>query len=126
MENAAEEPRSMRRPSLDPHEGDKEMRKEFESGLAKNIAGKKAEKRVLGKAWMALVLGAVLLAGSAVTVAAMQNQGETGLGDQTQDQLKDGSCEDALTASDGVCDCPCDGVCDCTCDNCNCPCCADA
>ena len=105
------------------------MRKEFESGLAKRIAGKKAEKRRLGKAWMALVLGAVLLAGSALTVAAAQN----GEGDQTRDQikdpdrLKDGSCDDALTSadsvSDGVCDSVCDGVCDSVCDSvCDCTC----
>ncbi|MGB2826225.1 MAG: hypothetical protein WBC49_06285 [Thermoplasmata archaeon] len=95
------------------------MRKEFESGLAKRIDGKKAEKRVLSKAFMALVLGAVLLAGSAVTVAAYQNGDCEQTQDPDKEQLKDGSCEDALTASDGVCDCPCDGICDC-------PCCDDA
>ena len=127
MEKAAEEPRSMRRPSLDPHEGDKEMRKEFESRLGKSIAGKKVKKRVLGKAFMALVLGAVLLAGSAAIAAAQWDGAgyDPTVGDKLQ--LNDGSCLlDSSTDSDGVCDCPCDGVCDCTCDNCNCPCCADA
>ncbi|MGB2581898.1 MAG: hypothetical protein WBD03_05455 [Thermoplasmata archaeon] len=112
------------------------MRKEFESGLAKSIAGKKAEKRVLGKAFMALVLGAVLLAGSALTVAAWQNQGADALG--IQDQIRDPEvcdCDATEIASDGVCDCPCDGICDCPCDDicdcpcdgiCDCPCCDDA
>ena len=118
MEKATEEPRSVRRPALDPHEGDKEMRKEFESGLGKSIAGKKAKKRVLGKTFMALVLGAVLLAGSALTVVAMSENGETAPGDTIRDKLQDGPCIDPSIDSDGVCDC--------TCDNCNCPCCADA
>ena len=101
------------------------MRKEFESGLAKRIAGKKAEKRVLGKAFMAVVLGAVLLAGSAAIAAAQWNGDDNGVGGGDVVRLRDDSClEDPLTVSDGVCDCPCG----CTCDNCDCacPCCADA
>ncbi len=96
------------------------MRKEFESGLAKRIAGKKAEKRVMGKAFMAVVLGAVLLAGSALTVAAMQKGYENGLGDM--DRLQDGSCLDPSTDPDGICDCTCDCPCDCDCTCPNCPC----
>jgi len=99
------------------------MRKEFESGLAKRIAGEKAEKKVLGKAFMALALGAVLLAGSALTVAAMQNGFDNGMGDM--DRLQDGSCLDPTVESDGICDCTCDCLCDCDCTNPDCPCCDD-
>ncbi len=97
------------------------MRKEFESGLAKRIAGKKTEKRMLGKAWMALVLGAVLVAGSAVTVAAMQDRNgdgydaDVGDKDRIQDPLENPDC-----TGDCVPDCVCDCPCDCTCPDCPC------
>jgi hypothetical protein len=105
------------------------MRKEFESGLARSITGQKKERKMLGKAWITLALGAVLLAGSALAVAAMQNQGATAPGDQIQDRLQDGTCEDVTVPdSDGVSDCICDCTCDCDCDctNPDCPCCDDA
>jgi len=100
------------------------MRKEFESGLAKRIAGKKAEKKVLGKAWIAVILGATLMVASVATVAAAGNMKGDHIQDQVKDQLKDGSCvEDALTESDGVCDGICDSVCDGVCDSvCDCTC----
>jgi len=101
------------------------MRKEFESGLAKRIAGEKAEKKVLGKAFMALALGAILLAGSALTVVAMSENGVNAPGDTIRDQLKDGSCLDQTVESDGICDCTCDCLCDCDCTNPDCPCCDD-
>jgi hypothetical protein len=110
------------------------MRKEFESGLAQNIAGKKRERKTLGKAWMALVLGAALLAVSAVAAAEMQDRtGEDNNANPDpelpdRDRLQDGSCEDTtLPVTDGVDDCICDCDCDCECDcvNPDCPCCDD-
>lgn len=95
------------------------MRKEFESGLARRIAGNRAEKRVLGKAWMAVVLGAVLLAGSAATAAAVWNGDDNGAGavNGDADRLRDESClEEPVADPDCICDCPCD----CTCPDCPC------
>jgi hypothetical protein len=106
-----------------PKRGDS-MRKEFESGLARRVAERKPEKRTVGKAWIALVLCAAIFAVSAASVAAMQAMNGEGQGDLLTDreQLKDGSCEETLTDSDGICDCTCDCADDCVCDCPDCPC----
>lgn len=99
------------------------MRKEFESRLAERVAERRPERKLLGRAWLALVLGAAILAVSAVSVTAMQAMNGGGNGDLLVDreQLQDGSCEETLIDSDG--DGICDAVCDCTCDCvCDCPC----
>ncbi|GEM_PF-4163436 len=88
------------------------MRKEFESELARQVSGKKR----LSRAWVMLALCAAILVSGAAAVTAVA----AGNGDQlqTQDQLKDGSCDDC--DGDGICDYDLDGdgVCDndCTCD----------
>ncbi|MBE0518970.1 MAG: hypothetical protein IH630_07090 [Thermoplasmata archaeon] len=68
------------------------MRNEFESDLAKSVA-EKGQKNVRGKAWLVMALGAALLVSgfAAVTAVSAGDMDKT----QTQDQLKDGSCDDA-------------------------------
>jgi hypothetical protein len=100
------------------------MRNEFESGLARRVAERVPEKRTIGKAWIALVLCAAMLAVSAASVVAMQAWNGDANGDilRETDPARDGSCQDTLVESDGTCDCICDCTCDCTCDCPDCPC----
>jgi hypothetical protein len=66
-------------------------------------------RKMLTKMWIALALGATLIAGSAATVAAIGNMNGDCLQDQTQ--LKDGSCQDTTDdLSDDMAD---------VCDSCN-------
>ncbi|HEX7392829.1 MAG TPA: hypothetical protein VF374_07775 [Thermoplasmata archaeon] len=98
------------------------MRKEFESELAKRVAGKKAPS----KAWVMVALcAAVLVCGAvAVTAVAAGNGEDNGdqiqLQDPIQDRLMDGSCEDS--DGDGICDNFVDADGDGICDLCTCPC----
>jgi hypothetical protein len=116
------------------HQGSEDMRKEFESELAKQISG----KRKLSKAWVMVALcAAILVCGAAaVTVASAADQTRDRI--QTPDQLKDGTGDncvgdgicDPILDGDGTCDdCICDGECDCVdcdgdgvCDDCTCDC----
>lgn len=102
------------------------MRKEFESELARSIPGQKKEKKMLHKVWISLALGAVILAGSALTVAAQWTGGENGVGVENgdQDQIRDPELNpDCIRDCDGICDNDADGdgICDnkddCTCLN---------
>lgn len=103
------------------------MSKEFESELAKKVAGKKRSSR----AWVVVALcAAVLMSGAmAVTVVAAGDQDR--IKDQTMEKLQDGSCVDPVVVidsdGDGICDCDTDGdgVCDCPedCTCVDCPCC---
>jgi len=106
------------------------MGKEFESELAKKVAGKKRSSR----AWVVVALcAAVLMSGAmAVTVVAADDQDRTRdqIQDPIMDKLQDGSCEDSVVVidsdGDGICDCDTDGdgICDCPEDcTCDCPCC---
>lgn len=93
------------------------MRKEFESELARSVSGQKKERKMLGKVWITMALGAVLLAGSALTVAAQWTGGENGAGvvNGEQDQIRDPeSNPDCTRDCDGICDNDADGdgVCD--------------
>ena len=65
------------------------MRKEFESDLAKSVA-EKGQKKVRGKAWLVMALGAALLVSGFAAVTAVSAADQ----DQIKLQLKDGSCED--------------------------------
>jgi len=102
------------------------MRKEFESELGRSISGQKKERKTLGKVWITIALGAVLLAGSALTVAAQWNGDENGAGivNGDQDQIRD---PELNPDCDGICDNDGDGVCDCPedCTCVNCPCCTE-
>lgn len=105
------------------------MNKEFESELAKRVAGKKKSSR----AWVVVALcAAVLMSGAmAVTVVAADDQDR--VKDQVKDKLQDGSCTDSDCVpdsdldGDGICDCDSDGdgICDCVedCTCVDCPCC---
>jgi len=98
------------------------MSKEFESEIAKKVSGR---KKGATKAMVVMALCAAVLAiGMAATVVAAGNM--NGDCDQTQDQLKDGSCEDTDCdgtpdqiqdqLQDGSC-----GDCDSICPNPDCP-----
>jgi len=99
------------------NKGSEDMRKEFESDLARNISGHKKEKKMLGKVWISLALGAAILALSAVTVAAQWNGDENGNGvdNGIQDQIRDPELNpDCDRDCDGICDNDADGhgICD--------------
>lgn len=89
------------------HHGSENMRKEFESELARSISGQKKNRTMLGKAWISLALGAVLLSGSALAVTAQWTGGENGAGtvNGDQDQIRDPELNPDCT-------CDCDGICD--------------
>jgi hypothetical protein len=103
------------------------MNKEFESELAKRVAGKKKSSKV----WVVVALcAAVLMSGAmAVTVVAADDKDQ--IKDKTMDKLQDGSCTDSDCVpdldGDGICDCDTDGdgICDCAedCTCVDCPCC---
>ena len=105
------------------------MNKEFESELAKRVAGKKK----YSKAWVVVALcAAVLMSGAmAVTVVAADGKDRTQDQIKDQDMLQDGSCVDPVVVidsdGDGICDCDTDGdgICDCAedCTCVDCPCC---
>lgn len=111
-------------PLMGRHQGSEDVRKEFESELARRISGKTKERNKLGAAWISLALGAVILAGSALTVAAQWTGGEDGKGtvNGDQDQIRDpeenpdctcdcdGICDNDADG-DGICDCKEDGTC---------------
>ncbi len=108
------------------HQGSEDMRKEFESELARSVSGQKKERKMLGKVWITMALGAVLLCGSALTVAAQWTGGENGAGvvNGDQDQIRDPELNPDCTCDcDGICDNDADGdgICDdkedCTCQN---------
>ncbi|HIH02253.1 TPA: hypothetical protein HA259_09380 [Thermoplasmata archaeon] len=100
------------------------MRKEFESEVARTVSGQKKDRKVLGKAWISLALGASLLAVSAMAVTAKWDGGENGNGVLygDQDQIRDpelnpdctcdcdGECDNDLDG-DGICDNLEDGTC---------------
>lgn len=94
------------------------MRKEFESELAGRISGQKKERKMVGKVWISLAMGAVLLAGSALAVTAKWTGGEDGAGviNGDQDQIRDPELNpDCIRDCDGICDNDADGdgICDC-------------
>jgi hypothetical protein len=102
------------------------MRKEFESELGRSVSGQKKERKMLGKVWVTLALGAILLAGSAVAVTAKWNGDDTGAGVENGDKelIRDPELNPDCTCDcDGVCDNDADGdgICDdkedCTCPN---------
>jgi len=94
-------------PSATRREGSEDVRKEFESEVAKVVSGQKKEKKVLGKMCISLVLGACLLAVSAVAVTAKWDGGDNGNGVENgdQDQIRDPELNPDCT-------CDCDGICD--------------
>ena len=82
------------------------MRTEFESDLAKSVA-EKGQKKVRGKAWLVMALGAALLVSGFAAVTAVS----AGDQDQIKLQLKDGSCEEVPEDCDPICDEVCDQDC---------------
>jgi hypothetical protein len=89
------------------HQGSEDMRKEFESDLARSISGQKNERKMLGKVWITMALGAVLLSCSALAVTAQWTGGDNGAGvvNGDQDQIRDPELNPDCT-------CDCDGICD--------------
>lgn len=87
-------------------QGSEDVRKEFESELAKKVSGKKSHS----KAWTMIALCAAVIAVGAFAVNAVVagNAYKTGDLDGTpdQDRLQDG------TGDNCDCDCDGDGVCD--------------
>jgi len=94
-------------PSMARNQGSDIVKREFESELARKVSGLKKERKILGKAWISLALGAVLLAGSALAVTAKWTGGEDGAGVVNGDQEQ---IRDPEVNPDCVCDC--DGDCD--------------
>jgi len=94
-------------PSMARDQGSDIVRKEFKSELARNISGLKKERKILGKAWVSVALGAILLASSALAVTAQWTGGENGAGvvNGDQEQIRD-------PEPDPDCTCDCDGDCD--------------
>jgi hypothetical protein len=93
-------------PSMARHQGSEDVRKEFESELAREVSGRKKHS----KAWAMVALCAAVLVSASVAVTAVT----AGNGDMIQDQLKDGTGDncDSNGTCDGDGDCDCDGICD--------------
>ncbi len=98
-------------------QGSENMGNGFESELGKSISGEKKERKILGKAWISLALGAFIIASSAMVVSAKWTGGENGAGvdNGDQDQIRDPELNpDCICDCDGVCDNDADGdgICD--------------
>jgi len=93
-------------------QGREDVRKEFESELARTVTGKRRSI----KAWILVVLCAAVLVSGALAVTAVSASDQIKDQDKDQDRLMDGSCDDCVN------DCTSDCVEDCTCD---CPCCTE-